>query len=106
MRRREVIGNLIIFSPLLLFIIASLSASFVWQSPKGYFYLSMVLLMSGFILILKAKIPHFKDGRFITFGTKGMTKSNIKFYLSGVFLAGIGTIMTLGLLFIVLIKGP
>ena len=106
MRRKELIGNLILFSPMILFVIASVSSSFVWQAPKGYYFLSIVMLMLGFTLIFKAKLAHFKNKRYITFGTKGMTKSDTKFYLAGIFFAGIGTFLTLGLLFITLIKGP
>lgn len=105
MRKGELIGNLILFSPLIIFSIASLSASLVIQSPKVYYYLSLILLLLGLIVLLKAKLPHFKKKRFITFGTKGMTRSNcIIYYIGGIF-AGIGTILFLGLFLFALIKG-
>jgi hypothetical protein len=102
MRRGELIGNLILFSPMFLFMIVSISASFVMQAPKEYYYLSLGLLLIGFMLLLKAKMPHFKNKRYITFGTKGMTTTNSLFYYLGAIFSGIGTILALGLLFWVL----
>ena len=85
-----------------LFMIVSISASFVVQAPKEYYYLSLGLLLIGFMLLLKAKMPHFKNKRYITFGTKGMTTTNSLFYYLGAIFSGIGTILALGLLFWVL----
>ena len=102
MRRGERIANLVFLWPVLLFTTVSLSASLVAHAPKGYYFLSMGLLLAGFALLLTAKLPHFRSKRHITFGTKGMTAANRFFYYSGGIFTAIGALVTLGLLAFVL----
>lgn len=104
MRKGEVFGNLLLFSPLILFTIVSISSSIVVQAPKVYYFLSLGLLLIGFLLLLKAKLPNIRNKQYITFGTKGMSVSNSLFYYIGATSAGIGAILSFGLLFWILIK--
>lgn len=104
MRRGELFANLILFSPLILILIISISTGIVIQAPKGYFFLSIALLLIGFLCLLKSKIPNFKNKKYITFGTNGMTTTNSIFYYFGGIAAGVGAILSFGLLFWVLIK--
>ena len=99
MRRGELIGNLILFSPLVLFTIVSISASLVVQAPKVYYFLALGFLLFGFLALLKAKLPHLRNKQYVTFGTEGMTLTNCIFYYCGGISAGIGTLLSLGLLF-------
>ncbi|MGD9009674.1 MAG: hypothetical protein PVG41_17240 [Desulfobacteraceae bacterium] len=104
MRRGELIGNLILFSPIILFTIVSIASSLVIQAPIAYYFLSLGLLMIGFVSLLKAKLPNFKNKQYITFGTKGITTTNSFFYYIGATSTGIGTILSFGLLFWVSIQ--
>lgn len=103
MRRGELIGNLIVFSPLVLFTIVSITASLVVQSLKIYYYLALGLLLIGFLALFKAKLPHFRNKQYVTFGTKGTTLSNCIIYYLGAISAGIGTLLSFALLFWTLI---
>ncbi len=103
LRRGELIGNLILFSPLILFTIVSISVSIVVQAPKVFYFFALGLLLIGFLALFKAKWPHFRKGEYITFGTKGMTLSNSIFYYFGAISAGIGALLSFGLLFWTLI---
>jgi hypothetical protein len=71
----------------------------VVQAPKVYYFFALGLLMIGFLALFKAKWPHFRNREYITFGTKGMTLSNSIFYYFGVISAGIGALLSFGLLF-------
>lgn len=55
MRQGKIISNLILFCPLFLFTVVSLSESLVMQALKEFYYLSLGLLLIGFISLLKAK---------------------------------------------------
>jgi uncharacterized membrane protein len=99
LRRGELIGNLILFSPLILFTIVSISASIVVQAPKVFYFLALGLLLIGFLALFKAKWSHFRNGEYITFGTKGMTLSNSIFYYFGAISAGIGALLSFSFLF-------
>jgi hypothetical protein len=103
-RRGEVIGNLILFSPLVLFTIVSIFAILVIQALKAYYYLALGLLLIGFFALFKAKLPHFRKKEYLTFGTKGMTLSNSIFYYLGAISTGIGAILSNGLLYWALIE--
>ena len=102
MRRGELIGNLILLLPAFLLVVVSTSASLVMQAPRVYYYVSLGLLLSGFLLLLKAKMPHFRNRQYVTFGTKGMSTENKVFYLFGAVLVCFGTFISFGLLFGVL----
>jgi hypothetical protein len=60
--------------------------------PWIYFFAaSMILLISGATLIVYAKIPVYRNGRFFTFGVKSVPESFVGYYRWGwrVFLFGV-----------------
>jgi hypothetical protein len=103
-RRGELIGNLILFSSLVLFTTVSIFVSLVIQAPKLYYYLALGLLLIGFFALFKAMLPHFRKKEYLTFGTKRMTLSNSIFYYFGAISAGIGAFLSIGLLYWTLIE--
>lgn len=104
MRGGELIGILILFSPLILFTIVSIFANLVVQAPKAYYYLALGLLLIGFFALFKAKLPHFRKKEYLAFGTKEITLSNSIFYYFGAISAGIGAFLSIGLLHWTLIE--
>jgi len=101
MRRSELIYNIVMATgfPVVLIIIpvfisASLMRSFPWVS----YWTILSLLFLGFILFLKAKLSLIKEGKLLTFGAKGMSKSNRALYISGYILMLLSLILSLGFL--------
>ena|SRR5881394_4051761 len=80
-------------SQALMFFIGLRGERWIW-----FFVASMVLLLCGASLIVYAKIPAYRSGRFCTFGVKSVPKHLAVYYRWGWYVFLFGVVLSLCLL--------
>jgi hypothetical protein len=98
MRRGELIFNLVFYSGLhviVLGIVAPTVVMFLTNAPLGYELIMFLCWAIGFGLFLKSKISVYRQGRLLSFGPLGMTRSNQLCYRFGYLLMAIALFLSL-----------
>jgi uncharacterized membrane protein YfcA len=91
MRKSELIFNLF---PLIL-VIAGMYIGLFTPDRATLSYIPIILLLIGFVFLLKAKWFLFRSRKFFTFGPSEMTERNRYFYKLGYALILIGFLLSL-----------
>jgi hypothetical protein len=89
---------LIILGALLITQAATFFSHLNGQPWINFFTAGMVLLITGALLILRAKIPAYRSGRFLTFGLKSVPAPLAGHYRWGWRLFSLGVLLSLCLL--------
>ncbi|MHB9070610.1 MAG: hypothetical protein ACYC54_09610 [Sedimentisphaerales bacterium] len=98
MQREHIFGLLVFTLPVSISIPILMSVAMASSYPRTYFVAILLLLFIGFVFFLKAKLSLIKQGRLLSFGTKGMSKWNRLSYFCGYFFMLLAVILSMGFL--------
>ena len=68
------------------------------SAPFHYIFIMLLLWAVGFSMFLKAKLSVIRQGKLLSFGTSGMSRTNHIFYLLGYIIMAAGLLLSLVLL--------
>ena len=71
---------------------------FLAAVPVNYVIIMLLLLSFGFFMFLKAKLSVIRQGRLLSFGSGGMSRTNRTFYFLGYAVMAIALLLSLVLL--------
>ena len=97
MSQAHAIANLILaYGPFIMALLITASISIASGSPTLFRILSLLVCAIGFCLFFVAKLSVFRQGIFVSFGSRQMTRRHRWMYWMGYSLIGIGWLLGIG----------